>query len=57
MVAVNPNYISAAALMWRNAALVAQIAGYVATGLSIGMAPYSVELTRWALGVFVRADG
>ena len=43
--------------MWRNAALVAQIAGYVATGLSIGMAPYSVELTRWALGVFVRADG
>ena len=43
-------------MVWRHAAVVAQIAGYVVTGLTVGMAPYSAELTRWAFGVFQHAE-
>jgi hypothetical protein len=49
---VNAEFISGLAVIWRHAAVVAQVGGYVFTGLCVGMAPYSVELTRWAVGVF-----
>ena len=44
--AIDPAMVIA---MARQTALVAQLAGYIVTGLSIGMAPCSAELARWTL--------
>jgi hypothetical protein len=55
-VAVNAEFISGLAVIWRHAAVVASVACYVFTGVCVGMVPYSVELTRWAFGVFQSAE-
>jgi len=37
----------------RQTALLAQLAGFIVTGLSIGMAPCSAELARWSLAMLL----
>ncbi len=39
---------------WRQTTVLAQLAGFIVTGLTIGMAPYSAELTRGALGFLLQ---
>ena len=41
------------AILWRQTTLLAQMAGFIVTGLSTGMASYSAELTRWALATLL----
>ena len=42
--------------LWRQTTALAQLAGFIVTGFTIGMAPCSAELTRGALGFLLQRD-